>query len=277
MSKSNINKNEKLIAGLVTSVYGIAIIAVMLLIQFSKPAEPEEEGGLLVDFGYTDQGYGAEEPQLNPEFTQPIDETPVNASTIPDQSTENLITQDHEESASINKTTDPKAAITENEEKIVQKPIEPILPKIEERKPNQKAIFTGFSKKSSATSEGNGTGIGNKGVLDGSESDIYSGRSTGLGTAGDGNSMIGKGLLGRKLTGIPDINDNSNKTGRIIIKVKVDNNGNVISADYTAEGSTISDNDLVSKCESAARRAKFSSAAERDVDYGTLVFKFSIK
>lgn len=277
MSKSNINKNEKLIAGLVTSVYGIAIIAIMLLIQFSKPAEPEEEGGLLVDFGYTDEGYGAEEPQVNPEFTQPINENPVSATAPPDQSAENLVTQDNEESASINKTTDPKAAVTENEEKIVQKPSEPILPKIEERKPNQKAIFTGFSKKSNSTSEGNGTGTGNKGVLDGGESDIYSGRSTGLGTAGDGNSMIGKGLLGRKLTGIPDINDNSNKTGKIIIKVKVDNNGNVISADYTAEGSTLSDNELVEKCEAAARKARFSSSAERDVDYGTLVFKFSIK
>ena len=115
------------------------------------------------------------------------------------------------------------------------------------------------------------------GVQDGGEADIYAGRSTGLGTAGDGHSMIGRGLIGRKLTAIPELKDNSNKTGKIIIKVKVDKNGNVISADYTAEGSTISDNDLVQKCESTARKAQFSSSEEKDIDFGTLVFKFTIK
>ena len=277
MNKTIENKDQNKIAALITILYGVGIIALLLLIKFSKPIAPAEEGGLLVDFGYTEVGYGTDEPTHNPEFEKPTTTTPITSNATPEKSTENLITQDYDETVSINKTTDPKKTITENEEKVIQQPIQPELPKVEERKPNQRAIFSGFSKKSSSTSEGSDHGTGNKGVMDGSESDIYAGRNTGLGTAGDGNSMIGKGLLGRKLTGIPEINDLSNKTGKVIIKVKVDKNGNVLSADFTAEGSTISDNELVQKCESAARKAHFSTSEERDVDFGTLVFKFSIK
>lgn len=272
------SNKDKGIASIVTGIYIAVIIALFWFVSFSKPEPPEEEGGLLVDFGYTDVGYGEEEPQVNPEAT-PIapEQQPITEST-PEKSTENMVTSDVEESVSVTKTDDTKNKVTENEEKIVQNPVtEPVLPKVEERKPNQRAIFTGFAKKSNSGSEGNTKGTGNMGVLDGGDSDIYKGKSTGLGNAGDGSGLIGTGLTGRKLNGIPDIADNSNKTGKIIIKVKVDKSGRVISAEFTAQGSTISDNDLVDKCEAAARKAVFSSAVEKEVDYGTLVFRFTIK
>jgi outer membrane biosynthesis protein TonB len=269
------NPNDQRTAAVITAVYVALILSLFFLITFTKPEPPEEDGGLLVDFGYTEEGYGEQEPAMTNET--PVDPTPTTENT-PTQSSENLATSDVEEAVSVNKTDDSKTKVTENTEKVVQKPKEePVLPKIEERKPNQRAIFSGFARKTGSGSEGNTKGTGNMGVPDGGESDIYQGRSTGLGNAGDGGGMIGTGLSGRKMKNIPTIEDNSNKTGKIIIKVKVDNNGNVISADFTASGSTISDNELVDKCEAAARKAHFTPNEERDVDYGTLVFTFKIK
>jgi hypothetical protein len=79
------------------------------------------------------------------------------------------------------------------------------------------------------------------------------------------------------LDNIPKISDNSNKEGVIIITVKVDNLGKVLNAEYKAQGSTITDLDLIDKCEKAALRAKFTPSENLDVDRGTLVFNFIVR
>lgn len=271
------SNKDKGIASIVTGIYIAVIIALFWFVSFSKPEPPEEEGGLLVDFGYTDVGYGEEEPQVNPEAT-PIapEQQPITEST-PEKSTENMVTSDVEESVSVTKTDDTKNKVTENEEKIVQNPVtEPVLPKVEERKPNQRAIFTGFAKKSNSGSEGNTKGTGNMGVLDGGESVFIRERARDWAMR-DGSGLIGTGLTGRKLNGIPDIADNSRRRGKIIIKVKVDKSGRVILAEFTAKDRLFRTMIWWTNAKAAARKAIFSSAVEKEVDYGTLVFRFTIK
>jgi hypothetical protein len=98
-----------------------------------------------------------------------------------------------------------------------------------------------------------------------------------LGNNGPGKGLIGSGLKGRKLDNIPKIVDNSNKEGKIIIKVQVDVQGKVINSTFQAQGSTLTDSDLINKCIQTAKKAKFTANEERETDYGTLVFNFSVR
>jgi hypothetical protein len=60
------------------------------------------------------------------------------------------------------------------------------------------------------------------------------------------------------------------------VEIHVDKNGNVLSAQAGAKGTTISDNDLFTKCEKAALSAKLNASADApdtQVGYVTFIFK----
>ena len=67
------------------------------------------------------------------------------------------------------------------------------------------------------------------------------------------------------------------KEGKIIIKVQVDAQGKVVNSTFVAQGSTLTDSDLINKCLQSAKNAKFTANEERETDYGTLIFNFSVR
>jgi outer membrane biosynthesis protein TonB len=269
-------------------IYGIAIILLFFLYKIATPAIEKEEEGLLVDFGYSEVGMGENEPSLkennelvnipapgNPPFTQAVKEEVI----IQDEEiTESIDIPKKDEKKNIvvvenllkknNKTKEISKSKTES--KSVEKPIESKIEK--------KAIFTGFSGKGNGNgSQGNKEGEGNMGDPSGSKSTNFIGQNSGIGNNGPGKGLIGSGLKGRKLDNIPKIVDNSNKEGKIIIKVQVDAQGKVINSTFQAQGSTLTDSDLINKCIQTAKKAKFTANEERETDYGTLIFNFSVR
>jgi len=287
-SKNTNDRNRKLYPWIFTLLYFATIICLLFLLKLSTPIEIEEGQGLLVDFGYTETGLGSEEPDSkNPmnNISIPAPGNPPFTQTIK----EKVLIQDNEETEKVEAITEnqtQKVVVVENvlksavkSEKTTPTPNNnPQKVAAEKNKVDENALFKGFKGNGSGDgSQGNTAGEGNMGDPSGSKSDNYLGKSTGLGSEGEGRGRIGSGLVGRKLNSIPGIIDQSNKTGKIIIKVNVGSDGKVNKSDFVAQGSTITDSDLITKCINAARKAKFTPNDEKDSDWGTLVFMFEIR
>lgn len=123
---------------------------------------------------------------------------------------------------------------------------------------------------------GNGTGRGNTGKPGNQgdpngdpNSDILTGISTGSG-------KVGGGLGGRGMVYGPKIQENSQRTGRVVVNVCVDKSGNVISAKYTQKGSTTADASLRQISEESSKRFKFSPSDITE-QCGTITYDFKVK
>ncbi len=110
---------------------------------------------------------------------------------------------------------------------------------------------------------------GNQGNPDGDpNADALKGISTGAGKVGGGiSNRGGKG---------PKITDQSQATGRVVVKVCVDANGKVLSAAYTQSGSTTNDSTLRRLAEANAKKWTFK-AGDLDKSCGTITYDFKVK
>ena len=93
---------------------------------------------------------------------------------------------------------------------------------------------------------------------------------------GKGSDRVGGGLGGRGILYEPNIKDNSQKQGKVVIKVCVNAEGKVTSAKYTQKGSSTTDDYLVSLAKKSASQYKFtpSNIAEQ---CGTITVDFKLK
>ncbi|MCB0508398.1 MAG: cell envelope integrity protein TolA [Bacteroidetes bacterium] len=115
---------------------------------------------------------------------------------------------------------------------------------------------------------GNGAGNGNPGGNSGSPNGMPGGSPNGTGNS------AGYNLAGRTWNPYM-IKDDSQKTGKVVVMIKVDRSGKVIYAKYQQKGSTTTDPYLIQIAEDGAMRTKFSAnpnAVEEQV--GTITYKF---
>jgi TonB family protein len=84
-------------------------------------------------------------------------------------------------------------------------------------------------------------------------------------------------MTGRRITKYPNVNDNSQKTGRVVVNIKVDKNGNVIYAEATRRGSTTDDSYLFNLAVKAAYETKLNSSPDMIEQFGTMTFTFRVK
>jgi NAD/NADP transhydrogenase alpha subunit len=81
----------------------------------------------------------------------------------------------------------------------------------------------------------------------------------------------------RSFVSPPSVTDDNMHTGKVVIEIRVDKNGNVIYAE-AGRGTTISDNNLVRRCEAAAKSSRLNAAENApDSQQGTIVFIFKVK
>ncbi len=91
----------------------------------------------------------------------------------------------------------------------------------------------------------------------------------------NGSGLIGGGLANRAGSG-PKVNDRSQETGVVVIKVCVDNKGSVISAKFTQFGSTSTNIELKKIAEKNAKKWKFKEGGI-DKQCGTITYDFKVK
>lgn len=284
-----------------TIVVHTIFIALLLLISLSASLPEEENEGLLINFGNSQDGFGDFEPMVN--YDNAVAVTFNAKSDDRKEDDKKILTQDFDENApamevkkkTIKKDTKKKTTPTKEVTKTKKetktttketqdnKETEQTSPTEEVKLPvvNKKALFPGKATDGGTGGEGITGKEGNQGSLEGSpDSQNRTGGATGGNGEGEGDGK-GKGvsfkLGGRKSLVLPKPDYLKQKQGTVVVQVTVDRNGNVTKATPGVKGSSTLDVDLLKAAEKAALTAKFDvspNAPAYQTGTITYVFKF---
>ena len=259
----------------------------MLLLLFvvgTKYMDPPEEYGVAINFGNSDFGKGNVQP-LKPVKSEPrkIEEPPqpdVSKSepTKASETKEDVLTKEDEESIAIKKQKQAEAkakAIADAKAKEEADRIAKEKREQEEKKKKLDALIGGVSKSegSETGSEGNDNKSGDKGQLDGNPyAPSY------FGGQGAGSGGVGYGLNGRGKASFKRLKQDCNESGMVIVKIIVNQSGNVISAEPGQRGTTNTAQCLLEPAKKIAMSHKWpsnSKAPTRQIGFVSVNFKLS--
>ncbi|MEP7268331.1 MAG: hypothetical protein ABI844_11960 [Saprospiraceae bacterium] len=292
-------RKDKQVAKAVSITVHVLLILLLFLPLLKFPIPPPGQEGILVSFGMPDQGQGDDKPATQNE--EKIKDPAPPQEAPPEKAEVKPVPEKPKESAPA-KAPDKKVVTTEdpNIAAIKKKKQEDATKAAEEAK-QKKASDAEAAKQAAAdaaakkaaqdkaakdqaeldaakkqygdvfgSGKGNTGKPGNQGDPNGDpNADNLKGISTGSG-------KVGGGLNGRGVKYEPTIQENSQKTGRVVVNVCVDADGKVISAKYTQKGSTTTDATLRQIAEENSAKFKFT-ASSIDQQCGTITFDFKVK
>lgn len=91
-----------------------------------------------------------------------------------------------------------------------------------------------------------------------------------------GKGKIGEGLDSRGILYEPNFDDASQKSGIVVVRVCINEQGNVISSRYTQRGSTTTDMELIELAERNAKKYRFTPSNIKE-QCGTITIEFIVK
>ncbi len=255
------------------------LLLLLLLFKLSMTAPMmEEEEGIVVTFGTAEDGGGMPDATPVDAITQ-VEQIPAPAA--PEKPSNNdLMVQDDEESLALAKQREEEARRKALEEELIRQRREAEAKAEAERVAKEKALAEQRAKEQEAIDKANKLAalFGNAGTTEGGNGDNASASSSGV----KGNP-VGKGfgesngntwhLAGRDVKSLPKPSDNFNQQGRVIVNIRVDKAGNVVSA-TVGDGTTVSDRPTQQLALSAARQAKFTEGDSEQI--GSIVYNFKI-
>ncbi|MDR2968050.1 MAG: energy transducer TonB [Tannerellaceae bacterium] len=259
-------------------------LVIFLILWFTvlKTVLPEEDEGILVNFGNLNAASGTFEPRYTGEITpQPQTPPPPSASTQTQE--EELVTQDIEESISLEDAKKEEERKREEErrrlENIERERIrreEAERQRLDEERRRREEEITNrvagaFGRGTTdGTSQGDSAvrGEGNQGNPFGNSDQ---GSNEGVGGYGSFN------LNGRSLGagGLPRPAYTIQEEGRIVIDITVDPRGNVISTGI-GRGTNIANESMRKSALDAARKAKFNSINGTNNQSGTITYIYKL-
>jgi TonB family protein len=274
---------DKLIALIGTIAFHL-VIFVILLYTIIKTLVPVEEEGILVNFGTVDLSAGLFEPRGN---TTSVGQDPVSVPEVPPvrttpprtQPTEELITQQNEESAAIanQRRADSIRRQTEEAERRERERLAEEQRRAQEEQRRreqdiQNRVAGAFGIGNADTdSQGSGTvAAGNEGSPFGNSD---TGPNTGVGGFGGTFNLSGRTIRGG---GLPRPTYTIQDEGTIVVNITVDPRGDVIMAEI-GRGTNIDNSSMRSSTLEAAKRAKFNSITGTNNQTGTITYKYSLK
>lgn len=231
--------------GLIVSIvaHGLLILC-LLLMGLRYPDPPPPELGVEMDMGeFSDVGTDSEHAAEGGEDLS-------SESSYANDDNNELTQQSEDVPLTSKKTPSP----TKNK----KKPKDNVKPQSEETKIDQNALFTkGRVKKGSGGSTGVGEG---------------SGKGSGGEGGGSGTEFS---LAGRGSKFLPGPTATSTKNGNIVVEIRVDQEGNVVSAKAGVRGTTLWDTNLFRRCEQAAKKSKFTAKPDApELQKGTITYIF---
>lgn len=275
----------------ITAVISGLILILLFLFGFTY-LDPPPENGIAVNFGTSDVGSGDIQP------TEPVQSAPQQntAQPMPPQPTETtpevkdeVVTQDTETAPVIEKEEEKKVEKEQPKEQPKEKPVETTeAPKEvketkEVKKPDPKpdkntsdalnSLINGPKKDGKANGgEGNDNQSGDKGDPNGDpNASSYYGQGKGL--DGDGNYRLG----GRKALNKEKFVQDCNESGIVVVKIEVNQRGQVINAIPGAKGTTNNASCLMEPARRAALATKFNSDADAPVKQtGYIEYEFKL-
>ncbi|MEP7321667.1 MAG: hypothetical protein ABI761_07095 [Saprospiraceae bacterium] len=295
-------RRDQKVAFWTSSIINVLLLLILFLPLLKFPIPPPGMEGILVSFGLPDQGKGDDKPMTQNETKEVPPLPPSESKPEKPKPDEVKAPPVKPENSKPTKAPDPKVLTTEDPDvaALKKKQKEDALKASEEEKTRkaaeaeakrqvaaeqarkqaeadaaakEKADLENAKKQYGdvfGSGKGSTTKPGNQGDPNGDpNSDNLKGISTGSG-------KVGGGLNGRGVAYEPNISENSQKTGRVVINVCVDNKGKVISAKYTQKGSTTTDATLRQISEDNALKFKFT-ASNIDQQCGTITFDFKVK
>ncbi len=263
MDKKNKKDNAKAMTG--TILIHLALILGFMFFSLSKPSPLPEDEGVIVDLGYYDEGSGR---------VQPMSAAPPSSSVEPSQTEtaeEEVVTQTIEETISMPDTDDPFTPeddqVAEHKEEQTIDYDEPAEQEEPEPTPDPDAMFPGSDERET-TAESKGE-TGETGYQGKPEGEIG-----GEGEAGQGDG-VEFSLTGRKATYLPMPEYTSPETGRVVVSITVNRQGEIIRANAGARGTTTSNQTLWRLAKEAALKAEFDIKKDApDQQRGTITYNF---
>jgi len=271
------------------SIFVLSIITALLFIISWKtpwPPEPLLDEGIEVNLGNSETGFGDIPPMVPgdpaPEAGDPVASAPKSSPPAPEPVSSEEDNDDPEAVDVPRKqaVTSPKPKPVTNQTVTNTKP-KPLPPA--PTPPKAKAQMgtyaggTGTGGNSqdafnNVRNQGIAGGTGDQGKANGN---INSDNYTGNGGTGNSGVAITKGLTGRRITTFPSFEDDFNENAKIAMNLKVDENGKVLSAEYSTAGSTSSSTKLKEIAKRKALQLKFNAGESTSI--GTVVFNFRLK
>lgn len=225
------------IYGLIGSILSGIIIILLLMFVFMPFEKQEEEEGIMVSFGDGIEGLG----ESAAEETTALPTTPP-----PTPAKDELMTQENEETVALE--------AQERKEREEKQRIEA------EKTSKARDIVSVLNKRLDKVNQSSEKGTSDNPAGGGSSN-------------GNDWSLSGRDLIGE----IPKPVYNANEEGRIVVSIRVDENGNVISAttngkDKNEKTTNITDRTLLEMTLAAAKKVKFSPGENKV--YGTITYNF---
>lgn len=260
----------------ITIVLHLILLLLLFLVGMGIE-EPENEGGIAVNFGNTEVGSGDVQPTEPVESAPAPEEVPEVVEEESSVSDDELATQDIEDAPVIEKKKDKKPTEVKKEVKEPKK--EKPKPKPIEKKPdastkNALDSFLNGPKSSGAKTggEGNDDQSGDKGDPNG-DPNAKSYYGNGKGLDGDGNYRLGGRKALNKERKIPECNE----TGTVVVKIVVNQSGKVVQALPGIKGTTNTAPCLMGPAKKAALATKFNSDSKApSKQTGSIVYTFKL-
>jgi len=245
--KQNKDKKKALMG---TIMFHLLLLICFIFMGLKYQNPPPEEEGIAINFGFNDFGSGEVETSI---------EQPQESQVKPIESTSAVNTQNIEEvsiSKESKKETAKKEEIKEEEEK--------------KKIVNTKALYTG-KKNNNSSNQGISKANGNQGSENGNpNANSYTG-------GGNGSNGIAFNLGGRTISDVKKPIYKSQVQGKVVVTIRVDKKGKVISANPGAKGSTTTDSYLYSRAKEAALKTAFKPKPDApNVQIGTIIYHFKL-
>lgn len=284
--QASFEKEKNLKAGGITLLICALLFLFFFFVQWTLPIIPKPDfgEGIEVNLGNSETGLGDIPPQIPGEPSPSQEQTSTPPPTA-NTATQQPVTSDNNdpEDPAVNTSTkkaETKPIIKPEDNSIKKSTTTTVNPTPAPAKP--KAVFKGGT---STTSSGNNAdsynntrdqgiagGKGDQGKPNGNPlSDSYKGNG-GNGTAG---VSIRSGLDGRRLTKVPNFEDDFNENAKVAVDITVNAEGNVMAATINPKGTTTTNQSIRAIALRKARQLKLNAAAEEQ--NGTIVFDFKIK
>lgn len=283
-------KNIK--AGTITGIISVVLFLFFFLVSWSVAVvtPPPIEDGIEVNLGNSDDGFGDIQPLIpgEPAAAEKEENSPPKVANTPVQDVRAIETDDQDEEApdvtvpkpkvpnpkSTNVPTKENTTVTRqnnNKPQIVENP-NPAPPKPKATYKGGDGSGPGGNNADSwnnSRSEGNTTGTGDRGKING---DPNSKNYDGVGGNGSGYTIQGS-LKGRRIIRQPSFQDDFNENAKVAVDLSVDANGTVTGATYQPLGSTTSNAAMKEIALRKARQLKFAPGEEQR---GTIIFNFKV-
>lgn len=265
---------ERYIKASVGTLLFLLLLFLLLWFVTMQAVVPEEQAGIEVSFGQTDEagGYMTQQSEVVPIPSQSAQPVRPNAP-----SDNNLLTQEDEESLVLRREQDEaeKARRQAEAERLRRQREEQARLEAEQRE-REAAAEAERAKQQEAIAKANA--LGSLFGTNGSDA-VGSGDSQGTGQKGNpvghgSEGGIDWSLAGRGIHGtLPKPSNTFNQEGKVIVEIRVNAAGNVVYA--THKGGNVSDKQTIQLALEAARKAKFTEGEHDQIGTITYNFKFN--